>query len=260
MTPIFLRITLATLAAYFGGILGAWLGPRIAARHMQTLVFAAMGALLAVTLFDVLPEAKELLSWPVFLIAVVTGYALFWAISRYVYHICPACAYSEFDEEASKKLQSTVTLLMIALAIHSTIDGLAVVVGDEMRGRADLGLLFGVSFHKIPEGMALATLLLSVGYRSRSALLWTMLIESTTEIGGLIGIYSLHHVSLVAMGVLFAHVGGGFIYLGASALGIANSAPGSKSPRDLARPLAMSGGLAFALTAGLLTAVRRFAP
>ena len=260
MTHILLRTTLATLAAYAGGGLGAWLGPRIAARHMQILVFAAMGALVAVTIFDVLPEAKAPLSWPAFIAAAGSGYALFWIISNYVYHICPACAYSEFDEEASKKIQSVVTLLMVALALHSTIDGLAVAVGDEVRGRADIGLLFGVSFHKVPEGMALAALLLSAGYSARNALLWTALIESTTELGGLIGVFALRHVSSVALGIVFAHVGGGFLYLAASALGAVSKGRGATSPRELARPLAMSGGLAFALTAGLLTAVRRFAP
>ncbi len=66
---------------------------------------------------------------------------------------------------------------MVALGIHSAMDGVAVVVGNEITGRPDLPLLLAVGFHKLPEGLALALLLLGAGYSRRSALLWTWGIE-----------------------------------------------------------------------------------
>ena len=59
------------------------------------------------------------------------------------------------------------------------MDGVAVVVGDAVAGRPNLALLLAVSFHKFPEGLALALLLLGAGYSRRTALLWTLGIEST---------------------------------------------------------------------------------
>lgn len=259
MTPILLRTTIATLVAFGGGALGIFLGPRAVAKRINELVFAAMGALVAVTIFDVLPEAKEALSWPAFLTACVSGYALFWAISKYVYHICPACAYSELDARTAQQLQSTIVLLMIALTIHSGMDGLAVAVGDRMSGGQNLGVLLGVSFHKLPEGLALAVLLLGAGYSQRRALFWTLLIESTTELGGFLGTLSIK-ASLPLLGLVFAHVGGGFIYLAVSSFG-AIMRPSENVPRKgLAPPQAVSGVVAFVVTAGLLSAIRRFAP
>lgn len=260
MTPIMLRTTLAMLVAFAGGIAGVWLGPRIAARRLNELVFAAMGALVAVTLFDVLPEAKAVLSWPVFLVATVSGYGLFWAIGRYLYHICPACAFATLDERTASQLRSSAGLLMTALAIHSTVDGLAVSVGDEMAGHANLAVLLGVSFHKLPEGLALAVILLGAGYSQRTALLWTLLVESSTELGGLLGSLSIMRSSMPCLGALFAHVGGGFLYLAVSSAGNYFPIHAESEWKWQARPIAISGVVTFVVIACLLSAIRRYAP
>jgi ZIP family zinc transporter len=230
--------------AYAGGALGAASGG-VAVRRLPALVYAAMGVLLAVTVCDVLPDAKSLLPWPAFGAAVVSGYALFWAVSRYVYHLCPSCALGAFDAAAMERLGRSVLLLMVAVGLHSTMDGVAVAVGDEIGGRANLGVLLAVSLHKLPEGLALALLLIGAGYTRRAALLWTLGIETTTELGGLLGVFALRGLPLPWLGLVFGHVGGGFLYLAASTLGLA----GGPTVR---RPLLVSGGVAFTLTAVLL--------
>lgn len=212
MAVLLLRSTLATLVAFTGGALGVWLG-RVAARRLPLLVILAMAALLAVTLLDVLPDAKAFLTWPLFLAGTASGYALFWVVGRYVYHLCPACSIGAFDEATTERLSRSVLLLMVALGLHSAMDGVAVVVGDEITGRPNLALLLAVSLHKLPEGLALALLLVGAGYGRRKALGWTWAIESTTELGALLAVLGLRHVSPLGLGLLMAHVGGGFVYL-----------------------------------------------
>jgi len=258
MMFLLLRSTIAMLIAFGGGALGIALG-RIAPRRLNLLVYAAMGALLAVTLFDVLPDAKSLLSWPAFLLASASGYALFWALGKYVYHLCPACAVGAFDKATTERLGQSVVLLMVALSLHSAMDGLAVVVGDRIAGRPNLALLFAVSFHKLPEGLALALLLLGAGYSRRAALLWTLGIESTTEVGALVGVLGLRHVSLFPLGLLFAHVGGGFVYLVLSTLGIFTQQREARASSPTASFIA-SGGLAFSVTSCLIWGLRRLLP
>jgi zinc transporter ZupT len=252
MTAILLRTTFATLVAFAGGALGVALGSA-AARRIQVLVFGAMGVLLAVTVCDVLPDAKEILNWPQLVLSAASGYALFWVIGKYVYHLCPSCAFSAFDEATTQRLSQTVVLLMVALGIHSAMDGLAVVVGDRVLGRPNLGVLFAVSFHKLPEGLALALLLLGAGYGRRQAFLWTVAIEATTELGGLIGLFALRDVSLHWLGLIFGHVGGGFLYLVASTLGVFRKSLGGQGRGSLpSRPLVVSSSLGFAVTAVLI--------
>ncbi len=256
MTFLLLRTTIAMLIAFGGGALGVFLG-KMAPHRLNLLVYAAMGALLAVTAFDILPDAKALLSWPPFLLATASGYGLFWALGRYVSHVCPACSISAFDKATTERLGQNVLLLMIALSLHSAMDGMAVAVGDRVAGHPDFTLLFAVSFHKLPEGLALALLLLGAGYSRRAALLWTFAIESTTEMGALVGVLGLRHVSLVHLGLVFAHVGGGFIYLIVTTLGLFSLPRSRHSPSPFVLPLVASSGAAFALTASLMLLLRR---
>jgi len=259
MTFLLLRSTLATLIAFGGGALGVWLG-EVAPRRLNLLVYAAMGALLAVTVFDVLPDAKSLLPWSAFLLAGASGYGLFWALGKYVYHICPSCSIGAFDKATTERLGQSVLLLMIALSLHSAMDGVAVVVGDRIAGRPNLALLFAVSFHKFPEGLALALLLLGAGYSRRSALLWMFAIESSTEIGALVGILGLSHLSLFHLGLVFAHVGGGFVYLIFTTLGLFTHQRGPGRAPTITLPFLTSSGLAFTFTAGLMLLLHFFVP
>ncbi len=244
LQSILLRTTVATLMAYVGGALGAaWGG--VAARRLPSLVYAAMGVLLAVTVCDVLPDAKSLLPWAAFGAAVLSGYALFWAVSRFVFHLCPSCALGAFDAATLERLGRSITLLLVAIGLHSTLDGVAVAVGGEFGGRASLGVLIAVSLHKLPEGLALALLLIGAGYTRRTALLWTLGIEATTELGGLLGAFALRQMPPPWLGLIFGHVGGGFLYLAASTFGLTGG------PR-VRRPLLLSSSVAFTVTAALL--------
>jgi len=198
--------------AIIGGGLGAGL-TKGSERRLNILVYTAMGVLLLVTVGDILPDAKADLTWPEFLLGAASGMVLFWAVSKYIYHICPACAVHTFDNAALARLGQTAVLFMVALGIHATMDGLAVVIGDEIAGRANIGVLVAVSIHKLPEGMALVLLLIGAGYTRTRAFWLTVGIEMMTEFGALVGVLFLRGLPPVWLGIIFAHVGGGFLYL-----------------------------------------------
>src|SRR5205823_12525192 len=122
------------------------------------------GTLLGVTLFAILPECFEALSWWGLLLALGSGYALFFLITKYVFHVCPACAASHFDEATTHRFAEIAAAMMLALAIHCTVDGLAIAAGHEAEvahapgGRAlALSLVVAVCVHKVPEGLALGS-------------------------------------------------------------------------------------------------------
>lgn len=252
-----MRSTLATLIAFAGGGVGALLGNAATAR-LKLLVYAAMGALLAVTVFDVLPDAKDLLTWPEFLAASVSGYGLFWLIGKYVYYLCPACSVDAPAEAFGGRLSQNVWLLTIALGLHSMMDGLAVVVGDRILGHPNFAVLFAVSFHKLPEGLALALLLIGAGYSRHGAFWVTVGIETMTETGALLGLFGLRYASPLLLGLVFANVGGGFMYLIATTLGAFIQPEGATRTQKGATQFALSGGMAFTLTSGLILALRHW--
>ena len=126
--PILFQIFAAFGIAVAGGMLSATL----ARTHRQLCAFISLGAgtLLGVAVCGIAPECLGAAGgW--FLPAAASGYFLFAVITKYVYHVCPACAASHFDEATTHRLAEFATAMMIALAIHCLVDGLALAAGIE---------------------------------------------------------------------------------------------------------------------------------
>jgi zinc transporter ZupT len=153
-------------------------------------------------------------------LAAASGYALFFFISKYVHHVCPACAASHFDADTTRHFSDIATALIIALAIHSTTDGLALGIqqGAPATDATKWSLFSALCIHKVPEGLALGSLLIGAGLRRSGALGWVAAVEATTLLGGVIGIFFVAKVSTFWLGLIMAHVGGGFFYLAAHAV------------------------------------------
>jgi zinc transporter ZupT len=243
----FLHPAAATLFAFGGVLLGVVLR-KIALHRLTLLIAASMGILLAVALFDVLPEAKQSLTWPALVLAVASGYLLLWGIARYVYHVCPACAVNDL-EQPDLHLAQTARMLMAALGLHCTMDGLGIALGDSVLGHPDLGIVTGISMHKIPEGLALILLLLGAGIERRKAITWALGVESMTIVGGVLGFYLGNSLSTVWLGILFAHVAGGFFYMIASAV---RGVLGQHSDKPRYAQHALASGLSFLSSAAFL--------
>ena len=115
------------IAAYVFALAGGWISTSLRLEHraLCALISFAAGTLLGVTIFAILPESFGASSWWAVFLALATGYALFFFVSKYVHHVCPACAASHFDADATQHFSEIATALIVALAIHSTTDGLA---------------------------------------------------------------------------------------------------------------------------------------
>lgn len=203
------------LLAFFSAAMGAALAISFGVSHRQLCAFIsfAAGTLFSVTLFHILPEAWGVLSPGVVLVALFSGYLLFYWISRYVFHVCPACAASHFEHQVPSQLNSFIVLLVIALSIHSTMDGMAIAIGGELASQTRHSIFSSVTIHKSPEGLALCALLLKAGYQKWKALVTTILLETSTLIGWAIGFYFVQKGYQQWIQLLLAHIGGGFVYL-----------------------------------------------
>jgi len=210
-------VALRAILAFLLALLGGAVSSAIAVSHNRLcrMISLAAGTLLGVTVFSILPECYAVMSAWQLAIALISGYAVFFLISRYVFHVCPACAASHFDEAATHRFSEIATAMVIALGLHSTLDGLALALGTEsgMSGGLDASLLLAICIHKIPEGLALCALLLAAGLSRPVALAWVAAVESTTLVGGAIGLWAAPQISGIWMDLILAHVGGGFMFL-----------------------------------------------
>jgi zinc transporter ZupT len=216
-------VVLAFALAVGGGALGASLGT--SHRRLCALISLGAGTLLGVTAFAILPECLEAVQWWAVLLALGSGYAVFALITRYVYHVCPACAASHFDEATAHHFSEIAAAMMLALSIHCTADGLALAAGHEAHaahaqgGRLlDVSLVMAVCVHKVPEGLALGALLLGAGFNRAGVVFRVAAVESTTLLGGVVGWLFLRHISAVWVELVVAHAGGGFLFLAVHAV------------------------------------------
>src|SRR5438874_4480366 len=210
------------VAAYVFALVGGWISTSLQLTHkpLCALISFAAGTLLGVTIFAILPESFGACPWWVVFLALATGYALFFLISKHVHHVCPACAASHFDADATRHFSEIATALIVALAIHSTTDGLALGIQNNAPGTeaTNWSLFSALCIHKLPEGLALGSLLIGAGLQRSGALGWVAAVEATTLLGGVIGYFFLAKVSTFWLGLIMAHVGGGFFYLAAHAV------------------------------------------
>ncbi len=210
------------VAAYLFALAGGGISISLHLEHkpLCALISFAAGTLLGVTLFAILPEGLSYSgAWPV-VGAAATGYLLFFFISKHVHHVCPACAASHFDADATRHFSEIATALIVALAIHSTTDGLVLGIQEEAPSMdaTKWSLFSALCIHKVPEGLALGGLLIGAGLRRPTALGWVATVEATTLLGGAIGMLWLGKVSTFWLGLIMAHVGGGFLYLATHAV------------------------------------------
>jgi zinc transporter ZupT len=216
-------VTLAFALAVGGGVLGAVLGT--SHKRLCALISLGAGTLLGVTLFAILPETVEALHTWQLLLALASGYAVFAMISKYIFHVCPACAASHFDEATTHRFSEIASAMMLALAIHCTVDGLAMSAGNAAKGDVPasgqvtgFSIILAVCVHKIPEGLALGALLRGAGLSTGKILLYVLGVEATTLLGGVLGWLFFPQASSFWIFAALAHAGGGFIFLATHAI------------------------------------------
>src|SRR5437773_8776797 len=152
------------VAAYAFALIGGGISTWLQLEHdlLCALISFAAGTLLGVTFFAILPEGLGAAPWWVVLLAVASGYALFFFISKHVHHVCPACAASHFDADAARHFSEIATGLVIALAIHSMTDGVALGIQQEAPTMVATkwSLFSALCIHNVPAGLALGSLLI----------------------------------------------------------------------------------------------------
>ena len=209
---ILFKSFLALISALMGA--GSTFLIKLNHKKLCALISLSAGALLGAAAFILVPESSQQLGIFELILSVVSGYLVFWVISKYYSHVCPACSASHFDEQTTKKFSEIFLTLFTALAFHSLLDGVAISAGGWHSHEKQNSIFLAILTHKFPEGLALASLMLGAGLQKSKIILYTILVESTTLLGSLIGIYFLKEgISLFWISILMAHIAGGFIYL-----------------------------------------------
>lgn len=204
-----------TLVAVLCAIAGVWL-TSVHALARKLVPFGG-GTLLGVGLFWVLPEMAETLNWPGAIIWLTSGCILLGLVDKFVYPVCPSCSPAHDHEHCSARLHGFATPLLIASALHASLDGWSV-SASQSDIRLGAGFLLGIAAHKVPEGLALGVIS-RAALRSRSAAIgWCALAQFATLVGAGAESILAPYLGQQALHALLALAGGSFLYLGYHAI------------------------------------------
>ncbi len=189
--------------------------------RLCSLISISAGALFAAATLIIIPEAFKGFDIGLIEIAisVISGYVVFSLISKYYFHVCPACSASHFDEQTTKKFSEIVLLMITALSLHSLFDGLALSIGISDDHFGGDSIFFAIAVHKLPEGLALASLMTGANYAKSKIILYVFLVQLITVLGAILGSYLISvDISISWISYIMLHIAGGFIYLAYHAL------------------------------------------
>lgn len=187
------------------------------ARHTRVLIPLSGGLLIGVAAFGLIPEMVVDIGWARGLLLAALGYALLKSLDRFVFSVCPSCAHDHSHESCDEPLHGFAAPLLIATAIHALIDGWGLVTVQTGIRAPGEGTVFAAALflHKIPEGLALGTMLRASVGRAATAFALCAAVELATMAGGATGLW-LTPAAWVDYPLAIA--GGTFLFLGIHAV------------------------------------------
>src|SRR5579862_9832396 len=180
--------------------------------RLHLLLGFSSGAVLAVALFDILPQVFAFDHGESYMPITALGFLAFFGLERYT-AMHRAREHPHLAEAHEPELGA---ISAAGLAFHSFLDGVAIGVGFQTS--VEMGLLIGLGIiaHDFSDGLNTVTVVLAHGNSRRSALFWLAVDMSAPVLGAASTLmFNLRAELLPWMLAFFA---GSFLYIGASDL------------------------------------------
>lgn len=175
-------------------------------RSLELLIALSAGFMLSVTMADIIPEAiaqggskAGITILGGFVLVHLTQHAL-------VKHF-------HFGEETHQVSRRVSTSALVGLLLHTFVDGVAIASAFHVSAQLGLLVFFAIFLHKLPEGLAISSLVLAAGGTRRAALGAAALLGGAT-IAGVLLTDAIAPLALYGL----ALSGGVTLYVGASNL------------------------------------------
>jgi ZIP family zinc transporter len=207
MEWIVIPFALATVAATLAG--GA-LALRLA-HSLPTLIALTGGVVVAVALFDVLPEAIESVEDPRRVsLLVAAGFLAFFLAERVL------VLHHRDDADQARSHHQVGALGALGLSAHSFVDGLGIGLAFGLDTATGVLVFIAVISHDFADGLNTVSFVLSQSDDRRRAKRWLAIDAAAPLAGALVG--AAISVSEATLGQILAVYAGFFLYMGATDL------------------------------------------
>jgi zinc transporter, ZIP family len=180
-------------------------------RDLHTLIALTGGVVVAVALFDVLPEAFEAVGDPHRVMALVgLGFLLFFVAER-------ALVLHHRDDPEQARAHARVGVLGAAgLSAHSFVDGLGIGLAFGVSTATGLLVFLAVISHDFADGLNTVSFILRQSGNRAQAIRWLAVDAIAPLLGALVG--ASLDISHENLGYLLALYAGFFLFMGATDL------------------------------------------
>lgn len=180
-------------------------------RDLHTLIALTGGVVVAVALFDVLPEAFEAVGDPHRVMALVgLGFLLFFIAER-------ALVLHHRDEPEQARAHARVGVFGAAgLSAHSFVDGLGIGLAFGVNTATGLLVFLAVISHDFADGLNTVSFILRQSGNRAQAIRWLAIDAIAPLLGAVVG--ASLAVSQEKLGYLLALYAGFFLFMGATDL------------------------------------------
>jgi zinc transporter, ZIP family len=180
-------------------------------RELQTLIALTGGIVVAVALFNVLPEAMEAVGDAHEVAALVgAGFLAFFLAERAL------VLHHRDDPEHARAHEQVGAIGAAGLSLHSFIDGLGIGLAFGLDTGTGLLVFFAVVSHDFADGLNTVGFILRQGGDRRRALTWLAVDAVAPLVGAIVG--ASLDVSESTLGQLLALYVGFFLFMGATDL------------------------------------------
>lgn len=171
----------------------------------MSMVSIGAGLLLSITLFHMLPQAAGDSSQPL-MPFVMVGYLFLFAIDIWG------------NQRAEEQERGKSDGAIIGFVIHAFTEGVSLAAAFQVSPQLGVSLLIALFFHKVPEGITMASLLLALTNRRSTAFLGSVLLGVATLAGVLVALLAKRFVSDAITNPMIAFSAGVFLYVSTSHL------------------------------------------
>ena len=194
------------LATFAGGALALRLS-----HALPTLLALTGGIVVAVALFDVLPESIEAVDDPQRVATLIgVGFIGFFLLERLL------VLHHRDDPEHARAHAQVGVLGALGLSVHSFVDGLGIGLAFGLDTATGVLVFIAVVSHDFADGLNTVSFVLSQSDDRRQAKRWLAIDAFAPLLGVIVG--SAVTISEFALGELLAVYAGFFIYMGATDL------------------------------------------
>ncbi|MNP11826.1 Zinc transporter ZupT [compost metagenome] len=175
---LFFITILEGLSSSFGGLIGASIKAK--SKNMIACLFElSAGMMTAIVCFSMLPESFNIASIWYGIMGVIIGVAIIYFLDKKIEN--------SNDKNNIKKMSNTSLIIIIAMAGHNIMEGIAVGAGTSYSITLGVTIILSIFLHNIPEGMIVGITMKLENKKFFDIIKYSALVGMPTGIGAFLG-------------------------------------------------------------------------